>query len=228
MNISRFSIYILVILTIIYGCKSDVNKNEEKSAANKELEISPETQKHFQNIQRAHNSKKFKEENTVKFKLKLTVGEKVFYDDFIYPKTDLSKLKINENQSVKLIEQNNLKNDYEKKMYFLSEIYAIAFIMNIDDFKKVSSKNDNFFKATFNSNETGTAYEILSHPITDIIQQINYKTNLTGHPFESGSVVFDKYITVNRIPVPLFWTFKNGEQVVAKAEISRISYPDTF
>lgn len=225
---SHFSIYILLILTIIYACKSDVNKNQNKTDDKKEVKVTPETQKHFLNIQRAHNSKKFKVEKVVKFKLKLTIEKKVFYDNFINLKTDLSKLKINENQSVKLIEQNNLNNDYEKKMYFLSEIYAIAFIMNIDDFKKVSSKNDNFIKATFNSIETETDYEILSHPITDIIQQINYNTNINGKPFESGSVVFEKYITVNRIPVPLFWTFKNGEQVVAKAEISRISYPNTF
>jgi hypothetical protein len=101
-------------------------------------------------------------------------------------------------------------------------------LLNPDTFNKATSENEGFSKSTYKSSITNNTYNIYTHPLTDVIQRVEYQSEITDKPFKSGTVYFDKYITVNRVPVSLAWEFKRSNEIIAKAEITRISYPNVF
>ena len=48
--------------------------------------------------------------------------------------------------------------------------------------------------------------------MTNIIQKIDYQTDIKPKPFEKGVLHFDRYITVNRVPVAMQWRIEvDGE-----------------
>jgi hypothetical protein len=210
------------------ACKSDTPKAIDNTELNAEPTEISDSEKHLQNISRAHNASKFIEESQVRFKLKFNIKEEVFFDGFVTLKTDGSQARFLDSTINKLIESNNLKTELDKKLYWIVELYAMGFWPNTEDFNKTNSDNDDFIKATYNSPITSSTYTIYTHPLTDIVQYVEYDTDILDEPFEIGTLFYDKYITVNRIPVSLNWNIKFEDNTVAKAEITRISYPKTF
>jgi hypothetical protein len=212
----------------LLACKSDTENIDGKVDKKQNIQKISESEKHLQNIAGAHNAKKFLEEAQVKFNLKLTIKQDVFFDGIVSLKTDGSKAKFSGSNIDKTIIKNELESDLDKKLYFLAEIYATGFWYEQENFDKLESEGEEFKKAVYESLISKTNFTIYSHPLTDIVQFIDYKTGISEAPFNKGRLYFDRYITVNRVPVPLNWTFKSGGEIIAEAKISRISYPETF
>lgn len=220
------SLFILSLLSL-YACKSDP-KDTETENAKPIVEQPSESQKHLQNIERAHNSAKFKEENQVRFNLKLSTENDVFFDGTVTLKTDGSRVRFLDSDIDEMLESGDLNTEIDKKLYHLAELYSIGFWLKKDKFKKMSSNNGDFIKAVYDSPETSSTFTVFSHPLTDIIQHLQYKTDIDAYPFDEATVFFDKYITVNRIPIALNWYFTKAKDTIARAQITRISYPETF
>lgn len=220
------SLFILSLLSL-YACKSDP-KDTETENAKPIVEQPSESQKHLQNIERAHNSAKFKEENQVRFNLKLSTEDDVFFDGAVTLKTDGSKARFLDSGIDQTIKSDDLSNEIDKKLYHLAELYCIGFWLQEDNFSKTSSVSEDFVQAVYDSPETSSTFTVFSHPLTDIIQHLQYKTDIDAYPFDEATVFFDKYITVNRIPVALNWYFTKAKDTIARAQITRISYPETF
>lgn len=224
-------IYKRLLFLIILGllaCKSDEKKTNENNNSIEVVKDVSESEKHLENIKSAHNASKFSQEEQVKFKLKLSFENEVFFDGFVTLKTDGSKARFLDSNIDKIFKSDNISTELDQKLYWLTELYTLGFWLEKDQFNKVNSESEDFIKAVYQSPITSNTYTIYSHPLTDVIQYVDYKTGLPDQPFNSGVVYFDKYITVNRVPVSLVWEFKLEKDKVAKAEISRISYPDTF
>ena len=227
---SNKSILVLVVLSLL-ACRTD-NKEDNENSGNKNLteaveEIS-ESDKYLEKIKRAHNASKFAKEEQVKFKLKLDIGDDVFFDGFVTLKTNGSKARFLDSNIDRVVDRDNISTTLDKKLYWLAEIYTIGFWLEADNFKISNGEIEEYSKSIYKSPITSNTYTIYSHPLTDVIQYVEYITKIPDQPFNSGTVYFDKYITVNRVPVSLAWEFKRDNEIIAKAEITRISYPDVF
>ena len=67
------------------------------------------------------------------------------------------------------------------------------------------------------------SYEITTHPLTEIIQSVRMEKPKSI--FDNKTIRFEKYITVNRIPVSMLWEIYQKDEKVGEIKISRISYP---
>ncbi len=220
------TLFSFILIICIISCKSD--KKQLKIENEKPIDNqNSESAKHLQNVARAHNAEKFKSEEQVKFNLEFSTADEVMFNGTITLKTDGAKARFLDSKVNQVIEKNNLNSNSDQKLFFLAEIYATGFWFDQDTFKKIKSQDSEFFKATYTS-FSQTAYTIYTHPLTDIVQHLDYNTKISEEPFNKGTIYFEKYITVNRVPVPLIWTFKSGDDITAQAKISRISYPKNF
>jgi len=227
MKIWSRKIYLIMVILSVIACISD-SKTEQidvDKESSKEIKAS---KGYLQSIAKAHNADKFKQENQVKFNLKFDVGIKNFFDGVVVLKTDGSKVKFTGSDIKKIIEQKTIKSELDKKLFFLIELYTTGFWYDEGSFSKINSESKDFSVANIESGITNNNYTIYCHPLTDIVQYIEYETKIEDSPFDKGTLHFDRYITVNRVPVPLNWIFKSGTDTIAKAKISRISYPKTF
>jgi len=219
----------LIILSLIsfYACKSEPEKTkvDHKKPV---VEQPSESLKHLRNIEKAHNASKFEQEEQVKFNLEVSVKDKVFFDGTVTLKTDGSKARFLDSGIDQMIESGDLSTEIDKKLHHLAELYCIGFWLQEENFSKTSSDSEDFVQAVYESADTSSTFTVFTHPLTDIVQHVEYKTGISDAPFSEATVFFDKYITVNRIPVALKWKFKVDQNQIATAEISRISYPDTF
>ena len=210
------------------ACKSDKKENEDLKIENDVVHKQSESEKHLQNILRAHNATKFKEENQVKFNLEISMTDEIFFNGFVTLKTDGSKARFLDSNTDRIVHRNNLNSELDKKLYHLATLYGMGFWLNEDKFEKQTSDQDNFNHAVFETSVNSSTFNISTHPLTDILQNVTYKTNISEPPFNEATVHYDKYITVNRVPVALNWYFVDQTDTIATAKVSRISYPETF
>lgn len=217
---------VLVICLILIGCKSDnqettVTETEEKTEkVDKSLQL-------LKTIKSAHNAQKFNSEQHVKFKLKLELKDSAFFDGYVTLKTDRSQVRFLDSNIDKIVDANSLKTELDKKLFMIAEIYSMGFWFDAEKFHKIS-ENDSLNISEYNSVKSKSKYKVYSHSITNVIQYIDFETDISDEPFNSGSLYYEKYITVNRVPVALKWKIEVDQKQLATAEISRISYPDTF
>jgi len=219
----------LIILSILslYSCKSDPEKTKVDHK-NPVVEQPSESLKHLQNIARAHNASKFEKENQVKFNLEVSVKDKMFFDGTVTLKTDGSKARFLDSDIDHIIESGDLSTEIDKKLYHLAELYCIGFWLQEYNFSKTSSDSEDFNQAVYESTKTSSTFTVFTHSLTDIVQHVEYKTGISDIPFDGATVFFDKYITVNRVPVALSWYFTKATDTIARAKVSRISYPKEF
>lgn len=210
------------------ACKSDDSKKDKEQQPGEEVEVVSQSEKHLQNIFRAHNGSKFKSEDYVRFQLKFKFKDDAFFEGFMTIKTNGSKIRFLDSNTDKIIESANLQTELDQQLFWLAELYSMGFWLDQDDFETLKNTNEDYVKAVYSSKYSSSVYKVYTHPLTAIIQHVDYTTHIPGDPFNSGTVFYEKYITVNRIPVPLRWTFIKQKDTIAKAEITRISYPDQF
>lgn len=220
-------IVIVFFVLFLWGCKSDKPvDNQDDIKINKEI-LPSENKSLLKGIDYAYNTKKFKAESYVKFNIDLKVADTLFFSGYVTLKTDASKIKIYGSKIDKILTPNQLNSDFDKVMYLIAESYALPFWIKPKDFRKLE-ENDSLIVSHYKSDLSPFAYEIATHPQTNIIQKIEYQTGIKTKPFKKGLLYFDRYITVNRVPVAMQWRIEVDGEIVATAEISRISYPEVF
>ena len=212
---------------ILWGCKSDNPNEKQADKTNIPIRELNENEVLAQAIKNAYNTKKFEEEDQVKFNLKLKVEDTIFYNGFLTLKTDASQIYLLSSQVDTVLNVQKLKRDFDKILFWSAEVYALPFWLNSNAFK-IKNKNDSLVMSKLNSKLTTSNFDLVTHPLTHIIQNIDYQTDIKTEPFNQGQLYFDRYITVNRIPVAMQWRIEVENEVKAEAEISRISYPDQF
>ena len=211
----------------LWGCKSDKpGDNQNNNKPNKEI-LPSEHKSLLKGIDYAYNTQKFKAESQVKFNLDLKISDTSYFSGYVILKTDASQIKIKNSKIDKILTPKQLNSDFDKILFLMAENYAMPFWINSKDFRK-QEENDSLIVSHYKSDLTSYSYEIATHTLTNIIQKIDYQTDIKTEPFEKGVLHFDRYITVNRVPVAMQWRLEVDDKVVATAEISRISYPEVF
>lgn len=224
----KFKVILFVFFGLfLWGCKSDKpDDNQDNNKQNKEI-LPSENKSLVKGIDYAYNTKKFKAESQVKFNLDLKISDTSYFSGYVTLKTDASKIKIQNSNIDKILISKQLNSDFDKTLFLMAESYALPFWINSKDFTK-QEENDSLIFSYYKSDLTSYSYEIATHSLTNIIQKIDYQTDIKTKPFEKGVLHFDRYITVNRVPVAMQWRIEVDDKVVATAEISRISYPEVF
>jgi hypothetical protein len=159
--------------------------------------------------------------------LKFRIDNDLFFDGYVTLKTDGSQARFLDSNLDKTLETSNLKTDLDKKLYLITELYTMGFWFDSENFKLIS-KNDSLNVSGYHSVSLGSDYKIYTHPVTHVIEKIDFETTIPDKPFNKGSLLYDKFITVNRIPVALKWEINLDQKQTASAEITRISYPKVF
>ncbi|RRO21842.1 hypothetical protein [Flavobacteriaceae bacterium 14752] len=211
---------------IISSCKTDKKNSTNVNKETQTQNISDD-QRLLNSIQEAYNFSKFKKEKQVKFNVKLSVSDTILYNGFLILKPNTPEIRVLGSQIDTILNANSIESDFHKTLFFIAESYALPFWLKPDTFQK-ESKNDSLVTSDFTSHLTNSHFKISTHPTTHIIEKIAYKTDIKNKPFNEGKLYYDKYITVNRIPVAMKWYLEVNQQVSARVEISRISYPDKF
>lgn len=219
--------FFLILCLILTGCKSDNQEKTDSEESIPQTEKVDDNTKLLRNIKSAHNAQKFNSEAQVKFHIKFSLKDSVFFYGFVTLKTDGSKARFMDSKIDRVVEVDKLQTELDKKLFMIAEAYTMGFWFEDDDFK-ILSKNDSLDISTYRSPKTQSTFKIYSHPITHVIRQIDYKTNINQKPFNLGSLYYEKYITVNRVPVALHWRILDENTNETSAEISRISYPEQF
>lgn len=218
------SIFLICFWFLIWSCKTDnSNKNQSHSSKNQSV-LSPKSQVVLNGVQNAYNIKKFKTETQVKFNIDLKSNQSTYYNGSINVKTDASEIQLKSLKIDTSLYPNKLDSDFDKLLFLVAECYSIPFLINQSNFRKLT-KNDSLVVSDYKSSLTSFEYKIFTHPITHIVQSIDYDTDIKIEPFGRGSIFFERYITVNRIPVAMKWRIEVDGEVKAEAIISRISYP---
>lgn len=222
----NFFLSSILICFLLSACKTDKPEKTEELKPPEKEKLS-KNERFLKRIEYAHNADKFNEEEQVKFRIKLKLKDSIFYNGDVVMKTDLSQVRFLSSTIDTVLTANRLKSENDKILYWIAECYAIGFQLNAESFNKIS-ESDSVVVSSFRSPKTSTKFKLSTHPITNIIQKLEYDTGIDQKPFDNGSLNFNRYITVHRIPVALEWTIETGAKNAAEAEITRISYPDKF
>jgi hypothetical protein len=214
---------LLSFLVLIISCKTD-NKNKQDSDSEKtsvSLKNAHELLK--ASIANAYNIEKFKAENSLRYNVKFSLADTLYLENtLIYNIVD-NKLYTRKNSAKTEIDLSSA-NVEGKVLYLLNDIYTLPFNLKNGELEKINS-SDSLQTSLFYSEAKGLDFKLVTHPITDIIQSIDVKTNDAEMPLHNTTVNFKKYITVNRIPVSMLWEITKNEEFIGQIKISRISYP---
>ncbi len=221
-------IYVVMVCFgfIILSCKPDKKNTKDINKETQTQNISDD-EKLLNAIKQAYNFSKFKKEKQVKFNAKLSVSDSILYNGFLILKPNTTEIRVLNSQIDTILNANSIESDFHKTLFFIAESYALPFWLKADTFQ-IESKNDSLTTSNFKSQITHSNFKIKSHPTTNIINKIDYWTDIKNKPFNEGQLYFEKYITVNRIPVAMKWYLEVNQKVSATVEVSRISYPDKF
>ena len=223
----NISLLTLCLSLMLWGCKTDKSGDENIEETNNPKKTLSQNKQLVQSIQKAYNTNQFEKEAQVKFNLKLKVEDSLFFDGYVSLKTDASQLRLQTSQMDTVLNTQNLNGEFDKVLFWAAEVYALPFWFDESMFK-IEAKNDTIVQSKFNSKVSSSRFQLSTHPMTHIIQKVDYQTNIKIEPFDQGQLYFDRYITVNRIPVAMQWRIEVDGEVKSEAEISRISYPDKF
>ncbi|MGX1023773.1 hypothetical protein [Psychroflexus sp. MBR-150] len=209
---------------ISFGCQSDKAKSKSDESTSKSIDknrynstLSP--------LRSAYNTRAFEAEKAVKFHLKLSTEDSVFFDGNLILNTEGTEIKIKNSKLDTVLNTQKMESKFEKIVLWSAELYALPFWIQTDKALKPFEK-DSLIGFKYKSRLSDTDFEIFKHPQTHIIEKVNYSTDIKTKPFDKGVLTYYKYITVNRIPVAMTWIIEGENNITAKAEISRISYPD--
>lgn len=215
-------IFILMVLSLS-SCKSD-KPDTDKNTESKELNSLSDNDMFLNSVQNAYNAKKFNSEKQVKFNAKIMVSDTIFYEGYITIQTNSPQIRLLSSKIDTILSAEDLDSNYYKTLFWVAESYALPFWSTPENFQKLSS-HDSTTVSNHKSKLTNSEFKITTHPITNIIENVEYNTDISTAPFNQGRLYFDRYITVNRIPVAMKWLINVDEETKAEVEISRISYP---
>lgn len=211
----------------VWGCKSDKSNDNQKDITVEQTVLPSESSSLLRGIQYAYNTNKFADETQVKFNIQLKIADTSYYDGYVILKTNASSIRLLNSKIDTVLTADSLDSKFHNTMFWIAETYAMPFWLKAEYFEK-QRETGNFVVSNYKSPLSKSVFKISTHPLTNIIDKIEYNTDIEIPVFNQGRLYFDKYITVNRIPVAMHWRIEADNNVIAKAKISRISYPDTF
>jgi len=170
----------------------------------------------------AYNVKKFSSESVLKYSVDLSFSDTTFYKGAITYNILENKIDLKPNKGQ--FDENTAteEGEFADALTDLNDIYTLPFFLQNESITTLEA-NDSIVRSRFTSGSSKATFEMATHPLTEIIQSV--KMQKPGSIFHNSTITFDKYITVNRIPVSMRWDiFKEGKRV-GEVKISRISYP---
>ena len=213
---------VIVLLLLIISCQKEKQNDPEQNLKLESSEPVSRSKQLIQRIANTYNIAKYKSESYLKYSFDFTLDEKT------YAKGVMKYSIVDEDLNVRIegkelnISKDSIRSEQEYFLFELNEIYTLPFIMNEDSFKLITS-NDSIVTSSYSSKISNITYELSTHPLTEILQDV--KSNGGNSVLNGTRLKFDKYITVNRIPVSMLWEIYNEDEVIGNVKISRISYP---
>jgi len=213
---------ILTIAVLFCGSCQKEKKNEIKNEVNAEKQsaISP-SEKLSNRIENAYNIKTFQTKNSLKYTAELTISDTLYFKGTFTYAIPTGVLNVKAEEQELSIAPDAERSQREEFLYHLNEIYILPFVLNKEVFKLIE-RTDSIVTSGFDSKSSKLSYTLTTHPLTEIIQSL--KIDNAASVFDSATIRFDKYITVNRIPVSMHWKLYKRESPFAEVKISRISY----
>lgn len=216
-----FSILTLFVF-LCWSCQKD-NKKETKTESpienpgpkSKPLDLSTK-------IGSAYNIAKFKAETKLRYSAEVKISDTLYFKGTMEYNISEKTLTVKTGQEDFSISNYPESTPKEQFLFQLNEIYTLPFNLKKETFKPLD-QNDSMTTSLFKAENTKISYTLNTHPLTEIIQSL--KTENATPVFDDATIVFNKYITVNRIPVSMLWEIYKDDEKVGEVKISRISYP---
>jgi len=217
---NRIVAFIFIILFI--GCKKSENTTSGSGTDASTLSQSDPSEKLKTSISGAYNTKKFTSESRLKYNFKLTIADTTYSEGTLLYNIKNNTLHLKSNLAEREISALS-ENKTDKLASIINEIYVLPFKMNTAEFALVE-RNDSLVKSAFSSKVNSAEFTLFTHPLTNIIQQLKFSSKHSALPFNDSDIKFQKYITVNRIPVSMRWEIIKNDEQIGEVIISRISY----
>lgn len=221
----------LLCLLMIFGCKKNTSSDKEGDAKDASSTQKPAIQNILEDT---YNYKAYKEKDFVVLELSWKQKDTIAIEVYFQPGNGISVVK-KEDAFLYLTDERT----YEKpsgafkreEINFYRDItnaYRSPFRLSDHQIVKASKK-----LALNNGTILDRSYDLIGEneqtlylfPKTDLIKAIEI-----GYSSQKKYLVFEKHITVQRIPISMSWKIYNdgisSEQLESRVEVKRISYPD--
>ncbi|WP_127846441.1 hypothetical protein [Psychroflexus aestuariivivens] len=242
--LSIFSLFILV------SCNSKSSKDSEKQQnevektkqTKKSHKIAPDHKRLYKTYADINNLEKFNEESEFQYNIEVKF-EKDNSKDFsgtIQSKTDFSDIKLKLDSGKSFFYKNgefygNPKNDLRINPFEIINMTSLPFAMqnlNYEAEKKIivedNDKKYNVLSLGYEDLKPSPIQikSVTSSATTNLLQSAKLETK-SSTILENGvfEINFDRYITVNKIPIALNLNLFSNEKKIATITVSRISYP---
>lgn len=248
MRILSRLIPILFIASLVIACNSK-EKNEDAAPARELSPVEKAKYNFVAEVEKIHKKEKFLSEDRVSYEISYTLGK---WSDVLQVKaaTDLSLVEISskkvgktyyDGQQLYLDAMANM-GDREAQRNFLMVYFYHAFfhlsettyeLSNAEVFTKMEKP---YKKITIQNNGFHTAFfpkkvEFYVEDRTQMLKGLALQTSLLSHQRSKEAIElhYERFITVNHVPVPLTWKFypssKTEESdLLGEAQITRIKY----
>jgi len=221
----------LICLLTIFGCKQKSSSDKEGDAKDSSSTEKPAIQNILEDT---YNYKSFKEKDFVVLDLLWTLENTIAIEIYFQPGNGVSVVK-KEDAFLYLTDERTYEkpsgafkreeiNFYRKTLNAYRSPFRLSDHRIIKASKELALNNgtilDRSFKLIGDNEQT-----LYLFPKTDLIKAIEI-----GDDPQKRYLVFEKHITVQRIPISMSWNIYNDsistEQPESKIEVKRISYPD--
>lgn len=246
-----FKIFTFLMISIslltLNGCDSKKEKNTDQKSAS--TEEKSQSQYFVEDVEAIHKKEKFLSEDFVSYQINYQFGN--LSDELkVKAATDLSNIEISSKnfgksyyngENMLIDAMANMGEREAKRNFQLVYFYHVFFHLNEEGYLLNPVEATTFLDSPFKQiNVTNQAFHTAIFPIettflvedrTNMMKGIRLKTSLIGNdrkPLEVD-LHYDRFITVNYIPVSLSWKFypentTNEEDLLGEAQVTRIKY----
>ena len=227
----RFLFLNFVLLSLLLSCQQKKPSQAKDQAKEKTLQESL----HRQKIEKTYNYDTYLQNDFAALELlwikaKDSIKLKIFYqpeNDLKIIKKDTSFLYVSDNQFFESPSGSFKTSDLESFKHIV-QAYSLPYQLSNYQIEKTTDSlqlnDETSLTRSYYLNGNNNLRLFLS-PHTDLIKLIEF-SDLS----ESTYLVYDKYITVQQIPISMRWSFyKNAvseENAKSRVEVRKISYPD--
>jgi hypothetical protein len=216
-----FTIVSLIIL-LCCSCQKDIKQKAEKETVIEKQSPKPKALGLNARIGNAYNVKKFQSESFLKYSVDISFLDTTYFKGTLTYNILKESLNVKKNNGEFDLDNNPQDAEVLDLLSDLNSIYTLPFYLDNENLNTIQT-NDSIVKSKFTSSISKLTYEINTHPLTEIIQSI--KIENPKSIFHNSTIRFDRYITVNRIPVAMLWEIFKEDEMLGQVKISRISYP---
>ncbi|MGM0636147.1 MAG: hypothetical protein ACQESK_08770 [Bacteroidota bacterium] len=248
--IKNISLGVLLALAL-FACSDKQPEEEKKSIEEKQAVSKSNEQIYAQSIENNHKKSNFLEEDMVSFTVEFDFGDQETQKISILSKTDLSQAVITFDDNSKLFYDGNallLENEQKKNQkiaqqaMLMNTLYHSFFHLSEDEFSLSPREEITFFESDFTKMTVSNnafhqeiypqEFTFFTEKRTSLMKGLQAKFPYIGKQNNSTEtyIQFDRFITVNRIPVSLQWNFFSAKKdasigdKIGQAKVSRIQY----